>query len=98
MEQLTQSIDVITLCGADGTVRPLRLRLGNGEQSMRVDILRVVHTKEVSRPGSEGQIFDCFGRVGLLECRVEIKYCLRSHVWLLLRESVWGFRFRHSGV
>lgn len=54
MEQLTQSIDVITLCGADGTVRPLRLRLGNGEQSMRVDILRVVHTKEVSRPGSEG--------------------------------------------
>lgn len=87
MEQLTQSIDVISLCGADGTVRPLRLRLGNGEQSMRVDILRVVHTKEVSRPGDEGQIFDCFGRVGLLECRVEIKYCVRSHVWLLLRKS-----------
>ena len=43
--------------------------------------------REVCGPGSEGQIFDCFGRVGLLECRVEIKYCVRSHVWLLLRKS-----------
>ena len=87
MEQLTQSVDVISLCGADGTVRPLRLRLENDGQPLRVDILRVIHTKEVSRPGSEGRIFDCFGRVGLLECRIELKYCLRSHVWLLLKKS-----------
>lgn len=84
-----QSVDVITLCGADGTVRPLRLRLRleNEGQALRVDILRVIHTKEISRPGSEGRIFDCFGRIGLLECRVELKYCPRSQVWLLLKKS-----------
>lgn len=87
MEQLMQSIDVITLCGADGSVRPLRLRLQNEDQPLRVDILRIVQTKDITRPGCEGRIFDCFGRVGALSCRVEIKYCVRSHIWLLLRKS-----------
>lgn len=87
MEQLHQAVDVITLCGADGSVRPLRLRLNHEGQSLRVDILKIVHIKKISRPGSEERVFDCLGHVGLLECRVEMKYCLGSNLWILLKKS-----------
>lgn len=87
MEQWMRSVDVISLCEADGRLLPLRIRMEDGGQSLRVDIQRVLSTKDVSKPGREGKVFDCFGKIGNLNCRLELKYCARSQMWLLLKKD-----------
>lgn len=87
MEQMIRSVAVIALWEADGTMRPLRLQLEDRGQFLRVDIQKVVTAKNLRNAGREEQIFDCFGKVGNLTCRVELKYCIQSHVWLLLRKD-----------
>ncbi len=82
-----RSVDVISLCEADGRLLPLRIRMEDGGQSLRVDIQRVLSTKDVSKPGREGKVFDCFGKIGNLNCRLELKYCVRSQMWLLLKKD-----------
>lgn len=87
MEQLIRSVAVIALWEADGTIRPLRLQLEDEGQLLRVDIQKVVTAKDLRNAGREARIFDCFGTVGNLPCRVELKYCVQSHHWLLLRKD-----------
>ena len=54
MEQLLRPVDVIALWGADGKLRPLRLRLCSETGPQRVDILQVVQEKQENRYGWEG--------------------------------------------
>ena len=43
MEQNLCPVDVISMCSAEGELRPLRLRMPNGEDAMqRIDIEAVV--------------------------------------------------------
>lgn len=80
------SVDVISLCSADGTLRPLRLRVPEEDESLlRVDIEEIVKTSEVEFVGMEATIFLCRATIGEQRCLFELKYALRTHKWYLLR-------------
>lgn len=87
MEQMVQPVDVISLCSADGDIRPIRLRVASENQLLRVDILRILQIRDVPRPGGGAKIFFCRGKIGVLECDVELKYSIRCHSWVLLRKT-----------
>lgn len=86
MEHSSCPVDVISLCSADGKLRPLRLRLQEEDQSLvRVDIDEIVGTNEVEYVGMEATVFLCRGTIGGRKCFFELKYAMRSHTWYLLR-------------
>ena len=79
-------VDVISVCSASGDIRPLRLRMEDGEhQLLRIDIEEVISMKPIQYVGIEAQIFLCraivMGKVWLFE----LKYTIRTHSWCLHR-------------
>ncbi len=81
-----QPIDVISVCSADGAIRPLRLRLEDEEhQLLKIDIAEVVSMKPIQFVGIEAQIFLCRATVRQKEWLFELKYTIRSHTWSFYR-------------
>ena len=81
-----QPVDVISVCTADGEIRPLRLRMEDEQhQLLRVDIEEIVSMKPVQYVGIEAQIFLCKACVKGKEWLFELKYTIRSHNWCLYR-------------
>ena len=81
-----QPVDVISVCTADGEIRPLRLRMEDEQhQLLRVDIEEIVSMKPVQYVGIEAQIFLCKACVKGREWLFELKYTIRSHNWCLYR-------------
>lgn len=80
-------VDVICMCGADGQIRPLRLRMETEDhQLLRVDIDEVISSKVVQYVGIEAQIFLCRAMVEGKKWLFELKYTIRTHNWCLLRK------------
>ena len=87
MEQTIYPVDVISLCSAEGVIRPLRLRLEDqSQQKIRIEIEEVLKTQEIRYTGVEAHIFLCRGRVEDREMLFELKYTFRSHTWHLLQK------------
>lgn len=87
MEQFVCPVDVISVCRADGEIRPLRLQLKNAEQmNYRVDIEEVLSVKEIPYVGVEAHIFLCRAKAAGRTITIELKYTFRSHSWCLLRQ------------
>lgn len=81
-----QPVDVISVCSANGEIRPLRLRMEDEQhQLLRVDIEEIVSMKPVQYVGIEAQIFLCKACVKGKEWLFELKYTIRSHNWCLYR-------------
>ena len=79
-------VDVISVCSADGQIRPLRLRMEDEEhQLLRVDIEEIVSMKPVQFVGIEAQIFLCKATVKGKQWLFELKYTIRTHNWCLFR-------------
>lgn len=58
MEQSICPIDVISVCAADGSIRPLRFRMENGNDGFtRVDISRVINCRQIQYVGIEAYVF-----------------------------------------
>lgn len=86
MEQTICPVDVISVCSAEGEIRPLRLRLEDREQRrIRVDIDEILKIQEIRYTGVEACIFLCRGRAEEREILFELKYTFRSHMWHLLQ-------------
>lgn len=86
MEQKICPVDVISVCSASGDIRPLRVRLENGQhQLLRIDIDEVISMKPVQFVGIEAQIFLCRATVDGEKWLFELKYTIRTHTWCLLR-------------
>lgn len=86
MEQAMYPVDVISVCSAEGDIRPLRLRVENQEQEkIRINIIEAVKIKEIPYAGVEAHIFLCRGRAEERELVFELKYTFRSHSWCLLQ-------------
>ena len=80
-------VDVISVCSADGTIKPLRLRMEDEEhQLLRIDIEEIISSKEIQYVGIEAQVYLCRARVQGKESVFELKYTIRSHNWCLLRK------------
>lgn len=84
MEQGMRAVDVISVCSADGKIRPLRLQIQDEQhQLLRINIDEVVSVKEITHVGVEAQIFLCRARVWEKSWLLELKYLFRSHTWKL---------------
>ena len=86
MEQPAHPVDVISICSANGDIRPLRIRLEDEAHSLlRVDIDEVISIKPVQYVGIEAHIFLCRATVRGKKWLFELKYTIRSHSWCFLR-------------
>ena len=82
--QCSRGVDVISVCNADGQIRPLRLQLQDEQhQLLRINIDEVVSVKEITHVGVEAQVFVCRARVWDRLWVLELKYLFRSHTWKL---------------
>ena len=80
-------VDVIAVCSADGSIKPLRLRMEDEEhQLLRIDIEEVISCKEIQYVGIEAHVFLCRATVRGRESVFELKYTIRSHNWCLMRK------------
>ncbi len=81
-----QPVDVISVCSADGQIRPLRLRMEDEAHCLlRVDIDEVISMKPIQFVGIEAQIFLCRATVQGKQWLFELKYTIRTHNWCLQR-------------
>ena len=86
MEAINSPVDVISVCSANGDIRPLRLRMETKDHRLlRIDIDEIVSSKAIQYVGIEAQIFLCRATVEAKEWLFELKYTIRSHSWCLLR-------------
>ncbi len=87
MESSIRPVDVISVCSASGELRPLRLRVADEDRELlRIDIDRIVSTREIPYVGAEATIFLCSATVWDRKWLFELKYLIRSHTWYLLRK------------
>ncbi len=86
MEQKICPVDVISICSADGQIRPLRLRMEDEEHSLlRVDIDEVISVKQIQYVGIEAFVFLCRAMVREKQWLFELKYTVRTHTWCFFR-------------
>ena len=78
-------VDVISMCSAGGEIRPLRIRLEQTHQLIRVDIDEVISVKNVQYVGIEAKIFLCLATMDGKQTLFELKYTIRTHSWCLMR-------------
>ena len=79
-------VEVISLCSADGEIRPLRFRMeDDAHQLLRIDIDEVISVKPIQYVGIEAQIFLCKAMVKGKQWMFELKYTIRTHSWCLFR-------------
>lgn len=80
-------VDVISMCSANGDIRPLRFRMEDEEhQLLRIDIEEIISSKSIQYVGIEAQIFLCRATVKGKKTLFELRYTIRSHNWCLLRK------------
>jgi hypothetical protein len=80
-------VDVISVCGANGDIRPLRFRMEDeAHRLLRVDIDEVISSRQIQYVGIEAHIFLCRATVEQRKWLFELKYTIRSHSWCLLRK------------
>ena len=85
MEQRVRPVDVISVCSAEGELRPLRLRVADeAEELFRIDIEEIVSTKEIPYIGAEATVYLCRATAWGRRWLIELKYVIRSHTWYLL--------------
>ena len=86
MRRSMYPVDVISVCNADGEIRPLRLRMdGDENEVIRINIDDVLKVTEIHNVGVEAHIFLCRARSQGQDIFFELKYTFRSHCWCLLR-------------
>lgn len=87
MELKMCPVDVISVCSAGGEIRPLRLRMEDGEhQLLRIDIEEILSVRKIQYVGIEAYIFLCRARHEAREWLFELRYTIRTHSWCLLRK------------
>jgi len=86
MEQRKRPVDVISVCTAEGEIRPLRLRMEDEEhQALRIDIEEIHSQKEIPYVGAEAVVFLCSATVRERRWLFELQYTIRTHIWCLVR-------------
>lgn len=79
-------VDVISVCSADGEIRPLRLQMEDENHGLlRIDISEIVNVRPVQYVGIEAQLFLCKATVEGKEWMFELRYTIRTHTWRLHR-------------
>ena len=87
MEQTVCPVDVISICSANGEIRPLRMRLEDDDHQLkRINIEEIISVKYIQYVGIEAQVFLCRATVRGKSLLFELKYTIRTHSWCLMRK------------
>ena len=87
MESTIRPVDVISVCNANGQIRPLRFRMeDDSHQLMRIDIDEVISCRHIQYVGIEALVFLCSAFVHGKQWLFELKYTIRSHCWCIIRK------------
>lgn len=79
-------IEMISFCGTDGDIKPLRFRMENEDQSLvTVAISQIVYVKPIQYAGVDAIQYLCKANVDGREKLFELRYTVRSHCWTLFR-------------
>ena len=79
-------VEVISFCGADGAIRPLRFRFRDEEQQIRtVHVTEIVSAKEVEYAGLAAFSYICRGALAETMRHFELRYGVKTHQWTLVR-------------
>ena len=79
-------VRVLTVCGADGKMQPLRFQLEDEKHQVQtVAIEQIVSVREVQYVGIEALVFLCRAEFGGGRRLFELRYTIRTHRWVLLR-------------
>ena len=92
MEQLNSPVDVISVCSANGEIRPLRLRLeAEDHRLLRVDIDEIISSKNIQYVGIEAQIFLCRATVEGKKWLFELTPLYRVLFYLIKYILFWRY-------
>lgn len=81
-----RTVDVISLCSADGELRPLRIRIEEDSGEMiRGSVKEILSVKENHHIGAESRIFLCRADLEGRSVLLELKYHIRSLSWFVMR-------------
>ena len=79
-------IEMISVCGVDGSLTPLRFRLEDEEHRLcTVAIRQVVCSKRIQYAGVDAIQYLCKAEVQGREKFFELRYTVRTHSWSLFR-------------
>lgn len=84
MQQNMWPVDVICLTGADGEIRPLRVRAKEGMAELLVgNVCEILCTRECRLLGAESHIFLCRIRSSKAVTVLELRFFVRTHSWYM---------------
>ena len=79
-------IEMISVCGVDGSLTPLRFRLEDEEQQLQtIAIRQVVCSNRIQYAGVDAIQYLCKAEVEGKEKLFELRYTIRTHCWSLFR-------------
>ena len=80
-------VQVLSTCGVDGQMQPLRFRFEDSEHRLHtVHITEIVDSRFVEYVGIETFVFLCKALLEGAEKLYELRYTVRTHRWTLFRE------------
>ena len=80
------NIEMISVCGADGTPTPLRFRMEDECHCLQtVSISQVVYSNPIQYAGIDAIQYLCKAVLEGQEKLFELRYTLKSHRWSLFR-------------
>lgn len=81
-----QHVEMISVCGTDGTITPIRFRVKDEFGCMQtVAVVQVICSKKVQYAGVDAIQFFCNGLSDGRESLMELRYTVRTHRWMLLK-------------
>ena len=84
--EFSTNVDMISVCNADGSLRPLRFRFADRDQTIRrVQVLEVLACREIKYVTVEAYEYTCRARTEERETLVRVRYAIRTHRWSLHR-------------
>lgn len=79
-------IEMISVCGVDGALTPLRFRLEDETHCLQtVAITRVISCKPIQYAGIDALQYLCKAVTDGRERLFELRYTLRTHCWTLFQ-------------
>ena len=78
------NLEMLAVCGADGSLRPLRFRFKDEDHQTRLGkVLEILSCTEIRYVNTEAYNFACRVRIGDREQYLDVRYSIRTHKWCL---------------
>ncbi len=83
---MVQQVEMISLCGTDGSLTPLRFRMEDEAQGLQtVAILQILCVKSIQYAGIDAIQYLCRAKFEGRERLIELRYTVATHRWSLFR-------------